>query len=325
MHAARPASAARRADTVAAPAASASDQRRISTAASANGSLPRPDSKPRQPTTGAYVGASNHSESAWERTFNCEDNDTDLRDFWAIVLEGTSRAKLQVPCAPFVVLDAANEPVFVMLNQPAAEKKAGNAGGPAGVVESFFIEGGKSGVVWAALQQHIQAWPRVVIKRRIAHATSDKGSKGLSSTQLLLAQLVSGGSATNPLEVAKTFRHELVPRERAANLASVMMRLCQKRDDDAEEAQKADGSIVGRRKKDNDGHKVIQARLRDEAGHVIDSGLSEGVAGLKCAEFHQSFHRQLHILSQVLARNNIYQQRIIRSRAQIRRCHCCNH
>jgi hypothetical protein len=223
-----------------------------------------------------------------------------------------------------VVLDAANEPVFVMLNQPAAEKKAGNAGGPAGVVESFFIEGGKSGVVWAALQQHIQAWPRVVIKRRIAHATSDKGSKGLSSTQLLLAQLVSGGSAANPLEVAKTFRHELVPRERAANLARVMMRLCQKRDDDAEEAQKADGSIVGRRKKDNDGHKVIQARLRDEAGHVIDSGLSEGVAGLKCAELHQSPHCQLHILSQVLARNIIHQRRIICCRAQIRRCHCGN-
>ncbi len=100
---------------------------------------------------------------------------------------------------------------------------------------------------------------------------------------MLLAQLVSGCSASNPLEVAKTFRHEFVANDFAAKIANTMMRLCQKRDNDAEEALRiAEGSIVGRRKKDDDGQKVFQARLRSEAGDVIDGSVAEGVAGFQC-------------------------------------------
>lgn len=187
------------------------------------------------------------------------------------------------------------------------------------------MEGGKSGVVWASLQQHVQCWPRVAIKRRLTDAASEKASKVLSSTQLLLAQLVSGSNPSNPLEVAKQYRHELVPREHAANIASAtprphqrplppptapptstphlcikrltshadtMARLCQKRDDDAEGARRlAEGSIVGRRKKESEGQKVIEARLRDDSGQVIDSSLSEGVVGLKCVLPPNTKHR----------------------------------
>ena len=60
------------------------------------------------------------------------------------------------------------------------------------------------------------------------------------------------------------------------------MRLCHNRDDDAEGARRlAEGSIVGRRKKDIEGQKVIEARLRDDSGQVIDGSVSEGVVGLK--------------------------------------------
>jgi hypothetical protein len=167
------------------------------------------------------VGAANCSEGPWERTFNCEDSDKDLRDFWALILEGSGRTKLPVLCAPFIALDAKGEPVFAMLHQPPYEKTgAAGASAASGNFESLTLEGGKSGLVWASLQQHVQCWPRVAIKRRVTDASSEKTSKGLSSTQLLLAQLVSGSNLSNPLEVAKQFRHELVPRQHAANIAS---------------------------------------------------------------------------------------------------------
>jgi hypothetical protein len=282
----RPASAAaaRRASTTVAPAPSSSEQRNLSSTQAA--AAPRPDAKPTRATGTPYsfVGASNRYDGAWERTFNCEDSDSDLRDFWAIVLEGTSRCKLQVPLAPFVVLDASSEPVFVLQHQATAEKNAETVGmskvGATGHVEGLHIDGGKSGIVWTAVLQHMRSWPRVAVKRRIA---SDKGSKELSSTQLLLAQLVSSGSASNPLEVAKTFRQELAAKEHAANIANIMMRLCQQRNEEEEKALRlAEGSIAGRRKKDEEGQKVIQARLRSESGLVIDGSLAEGVAGLKC-------------------------------------------
>jgi hypothetical protein len=228
MHQPRPASAAR-----AAPASSA------------------PDPHLKQKRAGARVGSSNQTEGAWERTFNCEDVDSDLRDFWALVLEGTSRAKLPVNCAPFVLLDANFEPTFVVQHQQFADKKAGSgvSGGGAHVA-GMYIDDSSSDAVWAAVQQQIETWPRVVLKRRIADAAPDKGAKALSSTQLLLAQLVSAGtSAANALEVAKTTQHEMVANAQAVRVADTMMRFCQKRNLDADETRKlAEGSASGRRK-----------------------------------------------------------------------------
>lgn len=270
MHQTRPASAARAGPTTAASPA------------------PEPNPKQAHKSAGARVGALNRVEGAWERTFNCEDVDTDLRDFWAIVLEGTSRAKLQVNCAPFAVLDANCEPTFIMQQHQLPDKKAGHADarrstGGAVHVTGMYIDGSSSDATWAALQKQIESWPRAVLKRRIADAAPEKGAQGLSSTQLLLAQLVSGCSTSNSLEVAKTLRHELVPIAHAAKVADAMMRLRQKLSFDEEEARKLTESSAagGRKKSATDGQKVIQARMRDDSGEVIDYRVCEGVTGFK--------------------------------------------
>ena len=245
--------------------------------------------EPKSKRFGPCVGALNRAEGAWERTFNCEDNHVDLRDFWALVLEGTSRAKLQVHCAPFVILGPSGEPEFVLYHQRPAEKKGANSSSrsncsaEAGSVTCTIVDADSCSVLWASVQEQIQTWPRVVVKRRMADAGSESGPKALSSTQLLLAQLVSGGSASNPLEVAKSMSHELIPKERAMNIAAVLTRICQKREAEVDAARSVEGSINSRRAKDADGHRVIQARLRDDAGQVIDHSVGDGVAELKCA------------------------------------------
>lgn len=269
MHPTRPASAARGASATPAPSTC--------------------DPTPQHKSAGVRVGALNQSDGAWERTFNCEDSDSDLRDFWAIVLEGTSRAKLQVNCAPFVVLDANFEPSFVLQQQQLPEKKAASAAprsatGGAMHVAGMYIDGSSSDGVWAAVQKQIESWPRIALKQRIADAAPEKGAKGLSSTQLLLAQLVSGGVASNPLEVAKTIRHELVPNARAVAVAEAAMRSSQRRTADDDEVRRAaDSSAALTRKKSiSDGQRVIQVRERDDSGQVIDYSICAGVAGFKC-------------------------------------------
>jgi hypothetical protein len=175
--------------TIAAAAPSPLEHRRPFTAQSA--AATRGATGTSTGTSCSFVGASNRSEGAWERTFNCEDSDIDLRDFWAIVLEGTGRARLQVLCAPLVVLDAGGEPVFMLLHSAPADKNAEMASGfgtgkvgATGHVEGLHIDGGKSGTVWAAVQQHMRPWPRVAVKRRLTDAASIKGAKELSSTQV---------------------------------------------------------------------------------------------------------------------------------------------
>jgi hypothetical protein len=145
-----------------------------------------------------------------------------LRDLWALVLEGTSRAELQVHCAPFVVLDASGDPVFVMqFEQPVGSgKMAGNSISRRGV-GGMYIDGSSSCAVWAAAYQQLQTWPRVAIKRRIADAAAEKGGKELSSTQLLLAQLISGGTTVTPLQVANSSRLEMASNAQACACSCV--------------------------------------------------------------------------------------------------------
>jgi hypothetical protein len=172
-----------------------------------------------------------------------------------------------------------------LYHQRPAEKKAANSSSrsaDAGSVACTIVDTDSCSVLWAAVHEQIQTWPRVAVKRRIADSGPESGSKALSSTQLLLAQLVSGGSASNPLEVAKSMSHELMPKERAVNIAAVLARICQKREEEAEAARSVEGSINSRRVKDADGLRVIQARLRDDAGQVIDHSVGDGVAELKC-------------------------------------------
>jgi hypothetical protein len=330
---ARPASAARSKTTAfAAPltAAPTPHEPIHSTTMPPNSRL-RPEPKTKR--FGPCVGALNRAEGAWERTFNCEDNHVDLRDFWALVLEGTSRAKLQVHCAPFVILGPSGEPEFVLYHQRPAEKKAANSSSrsaDAGSVACTIVDADSCSVLWAAVQEQIQTWPRVAVKRRIADSGSESGSKALSSTQLLLAQLVSGGGASNPLEVAKSMSHELMPKDRAVNIAAVLARICQKREDEAEAARSVEGSINSRRVKDADGLRVIQARLRDDAGQVIDHSVGDGVAELKCVSlliaktYYPNLYCALLIAAQVLAPSAARQRRCRHEGNPLCRCHCCN-
>jgi hypothetical protein len=122
----RPASGARRApNSSASLATDTHDDRRVSSTGTvtpaATGTLPRSEPKPKvkRPTSTAFVGAASGSEGPWERTLNCEDSDKDLRDFWALILEGSERTKQPVPvlCAPFIALDAKGKPPYITSNQ----------------------------------------------------------------------------------------------------------------------------------------------------------------------------------------------------------------
>ncbi len=125
-------------------------------------------------------------------------------------------------CAPFVMLDASGDPVFVMqFEQPVGSgKMAGNSISRKGV-GGMHIDGSSSCAVWAAVYQQLQTWPRVAIKRRIADAAEEKGAKELSSTQLLLAQLISGGITVSPLQVANSSRLEMASNAQACSCSCV--------------------------------------------------------------------------------------------------------